>query len=35
MQILVQQLRYVYREARLNRPTDMLLDHVKQPQPSA
>jgi ATP/ADP translocase/HEAT repeat protein len=31
MQILVQQLRYVYREARLNRPADMLLDHVKQP----
>jgi HEAT repeat protein len=29
MQILVQQLRYVYREARLNRPAETLLDHVK------
>lgn len=35
MQILVRQLRYVYREARLNRPAELLLDHVKQPQLSA
>jgi len=34
MQILVRQLRYAYREARLNRPAETLLDPIKRSQPS-
>jgi len=34
MQILVRQLRYAYREARLNQPAETLLNRVDQPHPS-